>query len=280
MTDRERPAVIVLNPLALTSGGVEAGLLAELQGDEPQVPVIILVEDLGELDEAELLEVPFRDFLLKPYTVRELVHRVELALRNGSETQRLRALARDLKGQVSVDFKTGLMSERQFRRVMDAEFARAQRHQLPLSLCLVDVDDFKGINDSTEYAFGDLVLAGVAAVLQANTRESDVPARFGGDEFAVLLPHTTPAESVKTAIRIREKVAAAAMSDARYSRQVTVSIGIDTYDGRLRGSAEDLLRRANRALQDAKRRGKDQVWLFSESATGPSGAGAEADNGV
>jgi diguanylate cyclase (GGDEF)-like protein len=157
-----------------------------------------------------------------------------------------------------------LLSERHFRKLLQREFKLAQRHHLPLSLLLVDVDDFKRVNDTTEYAFGDEVLKEVARALKANVRETDFAARFGGDEFAILLPHTTPAEAVHTAMRIRKTIAAAVVENGPYKHHVTVSIGIDTFDGRSTTSPDELCRHANKALQEAKHRGKDQVWLYSE----------------
>src|SRR5262249_30786762 len=142
------------------------------------------------------------------------------------------------------------------------------RHQNPLSLLLIDVDDFKGINDSTEYAFGDEVLGRVGETLKATVRETDFAARCGGDEFCVLLPQTTPAEAVHTAMRIRQRIAETAVQKGSSRRQVTVSIGIDAFDGRSASTVEILRSNANKALQEAKRRGKNQVWLFAGNGDG------------
>ena len=159
---------------------------------------------------------------------------------------------------------------------MVLQWKRAQRHQNPLSLLLIDVDNFKGVNDTTEYAFGDEVLRRVADALKGNVRETDFAARFGGDEFCVLLPQTSPAEAVQTALRIRKRISGMSVSSGSYERQVTVSIGVDSYDGRKASSVDQLRRNANRALQEAKRRGKNQVWLYS-GAEAP--ASSEASGG-
>ena len=116
-----------------------------------------------------------------------------------------------------VDFKTGLLSERHFENILEVEFKRAQRHHLPLSLLLVDVDNFKGVNDTTEYDFGDQVLREVARALKKNVRETDFAARFGGDEFVLLLPHTTPAEAVHTAMRTRQTISATIVRSESYA---------------------------------------------------------------
>ena len=207
---------------------------------------------------------------MRPAGADELVHRVDLARRTGARLRVLEARNRDLRDQVTIDFKTELLSERHFKRVLELEFRRAQRHHLPLSFLLLDVDNFKHVNDTTEYGFGDQVLRAVAGVLKTTIRATDFAGRFGGDEFAILLPHTTPAEAVHTAIRIRQRVSATTVESDAYRHQVTMSIGIDTFDGRSTTTAEELRSRANKALHEAKRRGKDQVRLYAD----PSETGA------
>ncbi|MEO6597243.1 MAG: diguanylate cyclase [Planctomycetota bacterium] len=262
-----RPDLVVLNPLVLCPGGVELELLEGLQREDDPVPVVLLVDDLQALSDARQMRIPFRDFVLKPFSPAECLHRIELALLTRTRFRGLHVHARQLESQVSVDFKTGLTSELYMKRILGLEWKRAQRHQNPLSLLLIDVDNFKSVNDSTEYAFGDEVLRRVADVLKANVRETDFAARFGGDEFCVLLPQTSPAEAVQTALRIRQRVSVMVMQNGNYNRQVTVSIGVDSYDGRAASSIDTLRRNANRALHEAKRRGKNQVWLYSGAET-------------
>jgi len=265
LAGERQPDVVLLNPLILCSDGVELELLDRMQAADDPIPVILLVEDLAALADARNLAIPFRDFILKPCSPAECVHRVELALQTRSRIRGLQSRARQLESQVSIDFKTGLTSELYMKRIMGLEWKRAQRHQNPLSLLLIDVDNFKQVNDTTEYAFGDEVLRRVADALKQNVRETDFAARFGGDEFCVLLPQTTPAEAVQTALRIRQRISGMKVQNANFERSVTVSIGVDSYDGRKASSVDLLRRHANRALHEAKRRGKNQVWLYSGS---------------
>jgi len=264
------PDTIVIAPLVLRPGSVEAEMLEAFQRGTLPVPVLLVVDDLRDLEAAEELAIPVWSFVCRPFSIEEMVRRIRGNLRTQQRLRHLDQRARDLENQVSVDFKTGLLSERHFKKLLQAEFNRAQRHHLPLSLALVDVDNFKGVNDSTEYAFGDRVLLAVAQVLKENTRESDFAARFGGDEFVVLLPHTTAAEAVSTALRICQRVAATAVEHGSYNHRVTVSIGIDTFDGRASMTPDELRRNANKALHEAKHRGKNQVWLHSGDANSPT----------
>jgi two-component system cell cycle response regulator len=263
LLDRVAPDLAILNPLVLKRGGVELELVDRLQRNGVPVPVILLVDGLRGLDVARRADLPFCDFLLKPPAIDECLHRVDLALRTREAFARLQARARELEGQVTTDHKTGLLSERYFRQALQLEHKRAQRHTMPLSLLLIDVDDFKSINDSTEYAFGDVVLRHVAESLRRNIRETDYAARFGGDEFVLLLPHTSSAEAVQTAVRIKKRIAETTVQARGYSQRVTISIGIDTFDGRSDTDPAELRARANKALHQAKRRGKNQVWLYT-----------------
>lgn len=263
IVDRIQPDVVVLSPLALTTGGVELELLENLQRAETPVPALLLVDNLEVLANSRDWRLPIRDFLVKPFRAEEAQHRVRLMLLYQRRHQALIARARELEGQISVDYKTGLVSERHFVRVLSLEWKRAQRHHNPLSLILVDVDDFKKVNDSTEYSFGDEVLRKVGDTLKNTVRETDFAARIGGDEFCLLLPQTTPKEAVQTAMRIRERIADTLVAKAGYSQTVTVSMGIDAYDGRSLGSVEMLRSHANHALKEAKLRGKNQVWLYT-----------------
>lgn len=274
-----RPAVVVLNPLTLVTGGIELELVESLQRDDDPIPVVLVVDDLTMLGDAHRWQLPIRDFVRKPMSSSETLHRVELALAHRRRHSMLVMRQRHLEGQISVDFKTGLLSEQYFSRILILEWKRARRHQDALSLLFLDVDDFKAVNDSTEYTFGDEVLRKVGETLRNTVRETDFPARIGGDEFCVLLPQTTPREAVQTAMRIRQRIADTVIVRGQYSRQVTVSIGIDAHDARSSGSPELLRSRANHALKEAKRRGKNQVWLYAgQSTNGDGSATAEASN--
>ncbi len=258
-----RPDAVLLDPLALCDGSVELEFVESLQAPDDPIPVVVLVPDVAALADVRRLALPLRDFVLTPARADECAGRIALALEARANVRDLHGRANLLEQQVSIDFKTGLTSERHMRTLIEREWKRAQRHQNPLSLLLIDLDHFKGVNDATDYAFGDEVLRRVADGLKGTVRETDFAARFGGDEFCVLLPQTTPAEAVQTALRIRQRIAGTTVSRGAFRRDITVSIGVDSYDGRSAASVEALRRNANVALQEAKRRGKNQVWLHT-----------------
>jgi two-component system, cell cycle response regulator len=254
LQERRRPDVVILR--LATDAGMEQ--LQALKTSGP-VPVIVLLEDLTALPALHALDLPLFDFLVAPHSAEECVQRVEHALALRHRFQELKDRAQKLEHEVSVDFKTGLISELYFRRILQLEWKRALRHENPLSLLLLDIDDFKGVNDSTEYEFGDLVLQSVGETVLHSVRETDFAARLGGDEFCVLLPQTPASEAMHTASRIAENVAALTVRGGGFTRRVTVSIGVDSFDGRAPTSLERLRQCANQALHQAKRHGKNQV---------------------
>ena len=160
------------------------------------------------------------------------------------------------------DGLTQLHNHRYFQDRLRIEAKRSDRSHEPLALLLVDIDDFKSLNDRHGHAVGDEVLRRVARILNNSVRETDLPARYGGEEFAVLAPRTTEKGAVALAQKLRETVAQARFrgvelaEDAELS--VTVSVGVSLYDG----DVKRFFNEADRALYQAKGDGKDCVVLF------------------
>jgi diguanylate cyclase (GGDEF)-like protein len=171
-----------------------------------------------------------------------------------------------------VDSKTGLLNAATWEREASAEVARAVRTRTPLALALVDIDYFKGVNDTFGHLAGDRALRAIARTFRIFLREYDLIGRFGGEEFALLLPHTKAADAYGIAERIREHIAATPLDvgdppDGRHVR-VTVSVGVAALGaqwGTTTGSQiTDLLAAADRALYQAKRAGRDQVRVVTD----------------
>jgi two-component system cell cycle response regulator len=162
------------------------------------------------------------------------------------------------------DELTGLLNQREMKRLLGEEVARARRYKHPLSLLLVDVDDLSRINAEHGTPMGDEVLRSVAAVLRANLRPVDRPARYQGAELAVLLPDTFATDGVQVAERLRGLVGAAALNtkSAATSRpKVTISVGVAGIHESEK-TPDELLSAAVLALKEAKDRGRDAVVAF------------------
>jgi diguanylate cyclase (GGDEF)-like protein len=192
-----------------------------------------------------------------------------------AEIERLRGALRAADDQLSTeraavreltvrDELTGLLNHKEMTRLLADEVMRARRYKHPLSLLLVDVDDLARINAEHGTPMGDEVLRSVAAVLRANLRPVDRPARYGGAELAVLLPDTFATDGVQVAERLRTLVSEAAArtkSAATTRPKVTISVGVAGIHESEK-SADELLHAATVALKEAKGRGRDAVVAF------------------
>ena len=165
-----------------------------------------------------------------------------------------------LEEQARIDSKTGLFNARHFGAVLAEELARAQRFERPLALIMADLDLLREINNTYGHLVGDDVLAGVAEVFRAELRHYDIPARFGGEEFAILLPETDAESALEIAERIRRRVAAKVFDvpSASDPVRVTISMGVACFpeDG---DNANELLHHADLAVYRAKLQGRNRV---------------------
>ena len=163
----------------------------------------------------------------------------------------------EIRGLADTDDLTGIGNKRSLRRHLFQEVERARVYNLPLTLLMFDVDDFKDINDRAGHTIGDVVLSELCGAVRETLRPPDIFARFGGDEFAVILPHTDLDGARAVAERILDRVRLLTIpADDETAIRCAVSIGIaDFHPG---NTAADLLRRADERLYESKRAGKNR----------------------
>lgn len=162
-----------------------------------------------------------------------------------------------------VDFVTRVLSRAALRQALDEEVARSRRSHEPLACALFDLDGFKAVNDELGHLAGDGVLREVGAALRATARPYDRVARFGGDEFVVLMPNTGAADAVVVAERLRRRVGERASRVG--AGQIACSAGTAVLDSD--GAADGLLERADRSLREAKRSGRAQTVAAPDDGT-------------
>jgi len=176
------------------------------------------------------------------------------ALSDAIAADNLRLNNLELEKLATTDCLTNLQNRRTFQQFLSREYDLAIRHKRQLSLIIMDVDHFKKFNDSFGHPAGDVVLQKVGALLKQLGRKTDCIARFGGEEFVLLMPETAPDQALVLAQRIQETIAA----EKWEHRQVTVSVGVCSLDKSI-SSAADLLEAADKALYAAKDGGRNRV---------------------
>ena len=159
----------------------------------------------------------------------------------------------------TLDALTNLNNRRQFEVRLKQEIATTKRQKNPLCAMMIDIDFFKKVNDTYGHASGDIVLRTVASIIKEHLRESDIPSRYGGEEFAVLLPYTHIEEAKIVGERLRKAVEATQISIDKKNINVTISMGLAEFSSIETG--EDLFKRADRALYEAKESGRNRVCV-------------------
>jgi len=261
----ERPDVVLMDLFMPRLDGFAA--LEDLRRDPRTVetPVIFLSGSSDEQVKLRVLDLGAADYLVKPFSPRELVARVEKALESTRQRRAIQALAQ-------VDALTGLPNYGAFRSRLDEEMKRAARYHTPLAAVMIDLDRLKQINDSFGHDLGNRAIAALADHIRANLRTSDFAARFGGDEFVVLLPHTRPDEAAIFAERVRTGLSQLRIQVERGQLELAASFGVCALPTDGVTSPEEALRGADAALYQAKRAGRDRVCMTDSPPQAEPGA--------
>lgn len=271
-----RPTVILQDLVLPGADGLSLVREYRARPNTRDVPIIVLSTREDSVVKRDSFKAGANDYLVKLPDAIELVARIrhhsraylnqlqrDEAYRALKESQqKLLEMNLELQRLSTTDALTGLSNRRHFNTCMEAEFLRAVREQSALSLCMIDVDDFKGYNDAHGHPAGDEVLRRLADVMREHTRRStDVAARYGGEEFVILLPATSIEGALQRASSLCRCVEELRLphSSSRVSDQVTVSIGLACRQPRQGETPGSLIEDADHALYAAKRAGKNRV---------------------
>jgi two-component system cell cycle response regulator len=249
---REQPDVVLLDVEMPQLDG--HAVLARIKS-EPQladIPVVFVTSRVTTQDVVEGLRLGAHDYLRKPFEPSELLARVHAAVRIKALQDELRVRNAELELASRTDALTGLRN----RRHLEDQLQRLTGTPGRLAVLLLDIDRFKLVNDTHGHAAGDEVLRVVARRLEQAARPGDVPGRWGGEEFLVVLPETGPDQAVSLGEQARRAIAAAPVPVGQAPLRVTASVGVacGAEDG-----WEGLVRRADRGLYAAKESGRNRV---------------------
>lgn len=217
--------------------------------------LILITARIQEGDRVRGLDLGADDYITKPFSFSELLARVRVGSRVVHYQQHL-------EYQTQVDSLTSLFNRRAFEKKVHEEFERSKRYQNPLSLLILDIDNFKTINDTYGHHGGDAALVKIAETFREKTRQSDFPSRYGGEEFVLVLPETDQESALLVASKIHDAIRSCAFGTSARPFRLTVSIGVSSTSSRFYSNWREMLDDADQALYLAKNTGKDRIELW------------------
>lgn len=223
------------------------------------VPLLWHERPLGVICVADRVDrAPFEDDDLR--VVRALATTASLALTADAISERAELLSE----WATIDPLTELFNRRYFLQRLEEEYQRARRYDVPLSLLLLDLDDFKKVNDGFGHPAGDVLLRSIADVLRRNVRAFDVCCRYGGEEFVIVLPGGDAADALKTADRVRRAIEGHRISLRANHAPVGVTVSVGSVTLKRGDTVDELIADADAALYEAKRAGKNQIRVATK----------------
>ena len=254
----QQPDTILLDIEMPVMDGYETVVALKADPRTADIPVVFLTGRTDAADVVRALKLGGHDYVRKPPEPAELLARVRAALRVKTLQDQLRSRADDLDKMTRTDHLTGLFNRRHMEESLRAMTAGASRHGYPIVVLIVDVDHFKSVNDTFGHQAGDEVLVELAIRLHSVMRVEDVLGRWGGEEFLLLLPHTTAAQAAFLAERLRSVVSTTPIATSQGALPVSISIGGAAAEER---GQYDLLLTADRELYSAKDAGRNRVHI-------------------
>ena len=279
----EKPDLVLLDVVLPDKDGHEICRFIKMNEAIHDIPVIMLTAKGKVEDKVKGLNIGADDYLPKPFDEMELLARINAFLRIKRlqdalkrKHDQLEKLLRKVETMAITDIGTGLFNRRHFLVNLDKEFTRAKRYNSPLSCIMIDIDHFKKVNDTYGHLVGDSAIEEIGSLIRDNFRNLEISARYGGDEFVILLPETDLEGAEKPALRFLEQIRAHRFKGIADDNLITVSMGITAIPDSEIVSKEDLIRGADYALYKAKKADRNRV----EMSTGSEVLNAEIPKSV
>lgn len=255
-----KPDLILLDVDMPDITGFAACAALKADPETSAIPIIFLTGSTQSFNKVQGFDAGAVDYVTKPFDPAELRARIRSALR----TKRYQDL---LAARCDLDALTGLRNRAYFDRRLREELAAAARYGREVSLVILDVDHFKRINDTHGHPFGDTVLENVGSLLNASLRETDVPCRYGGEEFVLILPDTPGANAADVAERLRARLAEMTLRPNDPAFRVTASFGVAASAWfAATPTPAALITAADDALYQAKHGGRNRVVVADRGA--------------
>ncbi|KHE93661.1 MAG: diguanylate cyclase [Candidatus Scalindua rubra] len=258
------PNLLILDWMIPGMDGLEICRKVRKLARDPYTFIMLLTSKGRQDDYIKGMEAGADDYITKPFNHNELRARLKVGKRIVELNKELLSVRDNFEKQATIDHLTGLYNRHYMVDILEKEFARALRYQTDLSCLLLDLDCFKDVNDTFGHVFGDFVLREFSTGLKQNARITDIPIRYGGEEFMILLPNTGVAEAQKVAEKILATCKKKKYEDGLNSTRITVSIGIASLKQHQLLEGKEIIACADKALYQSKAEGRNRITVYTK----------------
>lgn len=259
------PCVIILD--WMLPGVTGAQLLQVVRAKYPHISCLFISGNNSTESIIEALDSGSDDYIIKPFVPLELLARIRTHFRIRDLHADLMYANQKLVELVDTDDLTGLFNMRSLYQRLEFEIERGKRFGRDVCVIMMDMDYFKTVNDGHDHLFGSYVLSEIGKLIKANTRNIDIPARYGGDEFLVVLTEVDNRGAMLFCERLRKSIENHTFVSGEDSIKLTISLGFAITTPGENISATELVRRADHALYEAKQGGRNQTRFYTDQTS-------------
>ena len=259
--ERESFDLVLLDHLLPDGNGFE--FLRKLRARNIITPVIMITDKGNEVIASQIIQAGADDYIPKDaLTERSLSSSIANTLEKARLRREVEEVHKRMAEMATRDTLTGLYNRRFLMEALDREVARAKRYQSDLAFCMIDLDHFKQVNDNFGHSAGDKVLVEIGDMLKKSFRKSDILSRFGGEEFAIIMPQVREADARAACERFRKMVESHGFDHNSLPFKVTVSMGLASYHTLAEQSPMGLVKAADQTLYQAKDHGRNVIKCY------------------
>ncbi len=242
--------------------GMDGLTLTRIVKQNYSTDVIVMTGYIAEYSYKEAVDAGASDFIFKPFKFEELNLRIKRVLREKELKQEKARILLEMEKLAITDALTALYNSRHFFTTLNMEIDRHNRYNHTLSLLILDIDCFKQYNDTWGHLEGDNILMYMGKAIKSCLRNTDIAFRYGGDEFAVILPETSLQHAGMVGNRIKEKIASKVFTPEK-GENITITISMGATDHKKNEKAKSFIQRADKALYSSKKAGRDRLTSVS-----------------